>query len=943
MDRLLRLGGHRLARRLFLLFVLVAIVPLALTDWVASMATTQVAEQLGRAHREQTTRHASRQVLDRLLAARTLLAARADSVETGPPAGLGRVFSQAAWLGPTGPIGWPQHLSDDLARAWQHADNGREAAAAGSDPLDIQLRVDFSQPTGVRVLLGAYRVEQLRWVAVVDPAYLWGPLGDAGLDTAWWVHDQHGRVIVHHAGEDFSLRQDAGPGSGDDALVQSSAALFLAGEFGAGDWTFTQRVPRTPALWHGAPLAVWLAAVALLALLAIAALSHWRIRRLLQPLEQLTRGTRQLAAGATDTRVEVRQDDELGDLAGAFNEMAARITMQFEALEGLSAIDRDILAGAPFEQLAGHALQHVGSRYPGGAALVVWRDGPDAIRQAWLDGQRHGLRVVMGERIPLDAQAMSELDRLDGDEQYLASERAGPSGAALQRAMQRAGVDRREAIVLMPLRHEGRTLALLMLGLPGRAGEEALQPARDIRDRLAVALGARLREHELEYRAGHDSLTGLANRFGLHARIEAELLRSAQHGGLALVSLDLDHFKDVNDTLGHEAGDELLRAAAQRLQSCVPAGALVARPGGDEFVVLLPDADGPIAEAVAGLALAALCRPFMLSAGEQRLGASAGIALAPTHGRSREELLRCADIALFAAKGAGRGQHTLFSPALDRAARERVSLQAELRRAIEQGELIVHYQPRVRPEDGRVVSAEALVRWQHPERGLLYPDAFIAVAESSGLIEQIGLSVLEIACAQAAAWRHAGLGLQRISVNLSPRQLGGGELPARVREALQRHGLPGQALELEVTESLMLGDTAAACAELAELRRLRVTVALDDFGTGYSSMSILRQLPVDVMKIDRSFVVGLGIDDGAMAVARAIVALARSLRLQLVAEGVETEAQAEVLRSMGCDELQGYLFARPLAPAAFEQLPGLRRGAAVARLSVVPGRPGHPG
>ena len=168
-------------------------------------------------------------------------------------------------------------------------------------------------------------------------------------------------------------------------------------------------------------------------------------------------------------------------------------------------------------------------------------------------------------------------------------------------------------------------------------------------------------------------------------------------------------------------------------------------------------------------------------------------------------------------------------------------------------------------------------------------------------------------------------------------------MPARVREALQRHGLPGQALELEVTESLMLGDTAAACAELAELRRLRVTVALDDFGTGYSSMSILRQLPVDVMKIDRSFVVGLGIDDGAMAVARAIVALARSLRLQLVAEGVETEAQAEVLRSMGCDELQGYLFARPLAPAAFEQLPGLRRGAAVARLSVVPGRPGHPG
>jgi len=213
------------------------------------------------------------------------------------------------------------------------------------------------------------------------------------------------------------------------------------------------------------------------------------------------------------------------------------------------------------------------------------------------------------------------------------------------------------------------------------------------------------------------------------------------------------------------------------------------------------------------------------------------------------------------------------------------------------------------------------------------------VAEACGLIEEIGLAVLDAACAQMAAWRHSGLGLQRISVNLSPRQLGTGALPARVREALARHDLPGQALELEITESLMMGDLAATCNELAELRRLGVTVALDDFGTGYSSMAVLRQLPIDVMKIDRSFVVDLGTDDGAMAVARAIVALARSLRLELVAEGIETEAQAAVLRAMGCDELQGYLFARPLPPAAFEELPGLQHTSAPERLAVALGRP----
>ena len=277
----------------------------------------------------------------------------------------------------------------------------------------------------------------------------------------------------------------------------------------------------------------------------------------------------------------------------------------------------------------------------------------------------------------------------------------------------------------------------------------------------------------------------------------------------------------------------------------------------------------------------------------------------------------------------------MFTPDLDRAARERVQLQAELRRALERNEFVVHYQPRVRPGDGRILSAEALIRWQHPERGLLYPGAFIEVAESSGLIDEIGRWVLDAACAQAAAWRRDGTLLRRISVNLSTRQLGSGDLTGYVRAALSRNNLPAEALELEVTESLLMGDPGEACAQLAEMRHWGVTIALDDFGTGYSSMSILRQLPIDVMKVDRSFVVGLGTDDGAMAVTHAIVALARSLRLHLVAEGIETEAQAEVLRSMGCDELQGYLFSRPLQADQFEQLPGLRRdparGAALSR------------
>lgn len=929
----------RLARRLFLLFVLVAIIPLALTDWIASLATGEVANRLTQDHRAQTTRNVSRQVLDRLLAGKSLLLAQAEARMQEVPPGLGRVFSHVARIEGEPLASWPPHSGEDLLIAWTAAGGGGFAVPLDRAAFEVQLRVDHSLPTQPRVMLGAHRRGTLVWLAVLDAEYLWGPLADAGLDTAWWVHDARGQLVVHQAGEDFTLRRELGQ-SRDD-LLESATELFLAGELLTGDWRFTQRSPRQPVLWYGAPLGLWLGLVAAAALLMIAMLSHWRIRLALDPLAQLTRVTRRLAKGATGTRVHIERDDEIGELAQAFNEMAARIETQFDALEGLAAIDRDILAGAPFERVAGHALQRLATHYPSAGATVVWRDGEHGMRQAWLAPAIDATRLVLNDRFELGEDGVAGFAAIVQDVQRAAGregEDGEPPFGALAPCLRNAGLDRAPVAMLLPVRHEGQTVAMLGLGLDAALPDDALQPAREVRDRLTVALSARMREHELVHRAAHDSLTGLHNRYGLQTQLESLLARAAQGAHLAVISIDLDHFKDVNDTLGHEAGDELLCAASHRLRSCVPAGAVVARPGGDEFVVLVPGADGATAASVAGLALAALGRPFALRGGENRVGASAGIALFPEHGSQREELLRCADIALFAAKGAGRNQHTLFTAELDRAARDRVQMQLELRQALVRGEFVLHFQPRVQPGDGRVLSAEALIRWQHPQRGLLYPGVFIEVAESCGLIDELGRWVLDAACAQAAAWRRDGLALQRVSVNISPRQLGSGELPALVVDVLERHRLPGSALELEVTESLLMNDPGEARAQLADLRRRGVTVALDDFGTGYSSMALLRQLPIDVMKVDRSFVVGLGVDDGAMAVTRAIVTLARSLRLHLVAEGVETEAQAEVLRSLGCDELQGYLFSRPVPAAEFERLAGLSRGGV--RFSVVQGRSG---
>lgn len=429
---------------------------------------------------------------------------------------------------------------------------------------------------------------------------------------------------------------------------------------------------------------------------------------------------------------------------------------------------------------------------------------------------------------------------------------------------------------------------------------------------------------ELAHRASHDSLTGLANRRGLHEHLDAVLSGGAPDASAAVLFVDLDHFKDINDSQGHEAGDELLCRAAERLRANAGPATLVARQGGDEFVLVLPGATpGAAVDAARGV-VRCLGEPFRVRGVEHVLGASVGVAMAPSDGRTREELLRCADIALYAAKAAGRGRHAVFSPELDDAARERVRLQSALRQALERGEFVLYYQPRIAPVAGHITSAEALLRWQHPQRGLLLPAAFIELAEESALIEVVGAWVIDEACAQMARWRAQGRHLRRVSVNVSPRQLISGQLPDLVRAALTRHALPASALELEVTESVLTGNVGEAVAQLAALREMGVSIALDDFGTGYSSMAMLQQLPIDVMKIDRAFVRDLGREgadgEGALAIIRAIVAMARSLGLQLVAEGIETATQAAVLREMGCDEFQGFFYGKPV-PAAQLPLP----------------------
>ncbi len=435
-------------------------------------------------------------------------------------------------------------------------------------------------------------------------------------------------------------------------------------------------------------------------------------------------------------------------------------------------------------------------------------------------------------------------------------------------------------------------------------------------------LTARHREEaELHRLATTDILTGLANRANLYRRMEEVLLRPS---AAAVLMVDLDGFKDVNDTLGHEVGDRILCEVAQRLQQATGPAGTVARIGGDEFAILLPGvADPDEAAALARTAIARVAQPIVMDGHEVRVAASCGVAVAPVHAHEALELVGNADLALFKAKVIGRGQVFVFVNALRMEAVARRLYNIELHRAVSDGEFVLFYQPQTRLRDGALIGAEALIRWHHPQRGLLSPAAFLPALEGGPLAAVVGAWVLDEACAQAARWRRSGAADFRVGVNLFSAQFRVDDLVQEVTEALQRHGLPPQALELEITENIVLDHDDLVLEVLQRLRALGVGIAFDDFGTGYASLSLLKHYPLSRIKIDRSFVQNLLESERDASVVRAIVDMARSFGLQTVAEGVETAEQRERLREIGCGEGQGYLFGRPVPAQEFADTFGI--------------------
>jgi diguanylate cyclase (GGDEF)-like protein len=422
--------------------------------------------------------------------------------------------------------------------------------------------------------------------------------------------------------------------------------------------------------------------------------------------------------------------------------------------------------------------------------------------------------------------------------------------------------------------------------------------------------------------ARHDALTDLPNRVLFRERLMDALAATRRGGTLALLYLDLDRFKGVNDTLGHHMGDELLKLVAERLRACVRETDTVARVGGDEFAIIQTGVERPIDTAALARRIGEAVRaPYDLAGHAVIIDTSIGIAMGPTDGHEPDDLLKAADMALYGAKADGRGTYRFFESGMDKRMKSRRELEIALRRALSQGEFELHYQPQVDVVDGRITGCEALLRWKHPERGMVSPAEFIPVAEEIGLIVPIGEWVLRKACMDAARMP----GHIKIAVNLSPIQVMNPNIVSVVIGALSAASLPAHRLEIEITESVLMQSTELTMATLHRLREIGVRISMDDFGTGYSSLSYLRKFPFDKIKIDRSFIAGLPTDSDSVAIVRAVAGLARSLNMTATAEGVETKQQLDQVRALGCAEMQGYLFSPPRPLAQLAELLDLER------------------
>jgi diguanylate cyclase (GGDEF)-like protein len=782
-------------------------------------------------------------------------------------------------------------------------------------------------------------------VGEINADHLWATLdqGLIGAATILTVRDDSGHVLISSVAGAHSpfatLGLEDRPAS--DAVapldtvpyVTSTWPILLDEVFAGPTWSIELGHSKEEVMGPVVGFTKTFLIVVLFSAAGVLVLSVHRIRRSLIPLRELQEGTRRIAGRDFRSRVAIRSRDEFEELGASFNAMATQLDRQFQALATAAEIDRAVLSATSASEIVSTLLARLCDVYPCDAVSVTLM-APDGSKS--LPSLVHDYIANVRKQVRVDLRSDDVQDLLDGPEarsvDLVEGRRLSPYIAPLVEL----GAD---SFFVLPLRFQNQLVGVIALAeRPEGLDADARVQVRRLADQAAVALANARMLEQVRTLAYIDSLTGLPNRLSYKERLANALDEANRRSTLvAAFFIDLDHFSRINDTLGHEAGDHLLQQVAARLRaSCreqedevgPAADALdpeVARLGGDEFTVIMPGLTDPEdAGKLARRILSSLAHPFRIESREIFVNASIGIAVYPFDGKDLETLLMHADTAMYKAKEQGGNSYQTYSRSMNATALQRLTLENSLRRALEREEFEVHYQPIMDAHTGAPVAAEALVRWRHPELGLLLPSEFIALAEENGLIVPLGEWVMRTACAQNLAWQRMGLAPIRVVVNLSSRQLTRGVTDS-VGRILRDTGLDSRYLGLELTETVLVNHQKEGTDTLHALRAMGLHLSVDDFGTGYSSFSYLKHFPLDTLKIDRAFIREITSDPDDAAISTAIIALGHALGLTVTAEGVETEAHVKLLREQGCDEMQGYFFSRPVVADRIAELLAAKR------------------
>jgi diguanylate cyclase (GGDEF)-like protein len=924
-----KLGRTSVARRLFVVFVLSAFLPLAAIALLSLVQVRDLLLQQGDLRLSASAKSYGMTLFERSLLAADLATAVGSSgaPALSPDSLVPKTFRSLAVFS-----GGNVRLLLGGLQAPVLNEEARERLATGKPVVIVteDAHVLLFAPFTARG--GGFAGGEL-W-----PDFIWGPAEELPALTDFCILQDVSHLPLHCSsavGEDAvssigsTLEGTLGAGSwkrGDERYRARWWTQFMRAGLGTPDWIVIASQPEGRQLVRAVEFQQHYIPVVLLAVVLVIWLTIRQSRNIVEPVQQLAERARGIAKSDFSTRLDLKREDEFGELGGAFDQMSDRLGRQFASLTALSEIDRLILATEDTTQITRTVLHRMDQLLSADTVSVTLfeNDSPG------------NARTYFRPQAARDTMSMERHNASEPERQELSS---NPAGLAV-------AIDTLAALpaYLAPLRNEGMAKAFvqpilwrgavcgaLSLGYRDRAHailQDDRQQARELADRVAVAVSSAWRDEQLYRQAHFDTLTLLPNRSLFNDRLEREIARSQREGlSFALLFVDLDHFKNVNDSFGHGTGDEVLREASRRIAACLRETDTVARLGGDEFTVIATRLGHPqeawlISESI----VESLSREFRLGERQAFLSASIGIASYPADGNTAEALLRAADTAMYRAKSGGRAQAVFFEERMNAEALARVTLDRDLRAAIERGELTLHYQPQYDLRTGAIRGAEALVRWQHPVHGLISPARFIPLAEESGFIEHIGRWTLERACAQMRDWRAEGLPLETVSVNVSPRQFRKRSLIDFIRRCTSEAGLPPACLDIEITEGLLLDRVEAVENLLHEIAAAGHGIALDDFGTGFSSMSYLKRLPVTIIKIDRVFVDGLDKSADAEAIVAAIIAMTHALGKTVIAEGVETTGQLAALKRLGCDQIQGFHISPALPPAEFVALLRARLG-----------------